>query len=181
MNARATWPVRAIAVAAVVLIIHVGVAPDLRLGGVAAEFPLALTIGAGLTGGTERGAIFGFIYGLIVDFFLFTPIGLSALIFGVLGWLAGLVFSDRFEESPLASAVAVALGTAAGLLAFVALGLILGEGALAEAPVARIVLIASMINGVAAVVLVEVCHWMWTIDPLGRSTVGRDSARRVTQ
>lgn len=164
------WPVRALIVAGVVLIFHLGIAPDLRLGGVAAEFPLGLTVAAGLTGGVERGAIFGFVYGLIVDFFLFTPIGLGALVFGVVGWCAGYVFQDRLEESPLVSAVVIAAFTGAALLAFVGLGMLLGVDALAESPIARIVVIASLINGVAAVVFVEGAHWMWSVDPLRRSS-----------
>lgn len=160
------WTLRVLGLAAVVLLVHVGLAPDLRVAGVAAELPLGLTIAASLTGGVERGAIFGFLFGLTVDMFLFTPIGLSALVFGTIGWLAGHVFMDRIEESPLVSVLAIGLGTAAGLGAFVGLGVALGESALQEAPIARIILIASLINAAFAVPLVAATHWMWTVDPL---------------
>ena len=112
---RTVWTLRVVMVAFVVLIVHLGIAPDLRISGVAAELPIGLVIAAGLTGGVERGAIFGFVFGFVVDLFLFTPVGLSALVFGMLGWLAGHVFLDRIEESPLVSAATIGVGTAAGL------------------------------------------------------------------
>ena len=164
---RAAWAARVATIALLILIIHVGIAPDLRISGVAAELPIGLAVAAGLTGGVERGAIFGFLFGLVVDMYLFTPLGLSALVFGVVGWIAGHVFMDRIEESPIVSAFAVGVGTAAGLGAFVGIGIALGEDALREAPIARIVLIASLINAVAAVALVAISHWMWAVDPLG--------------
>lgn len=160
------WTARVAAIALVVLVVHLGLSPNLRIAGVAAELPLGLSVAAGLSGGVERGVVFGFLYGLIVDLFLFTPIGLSALIYGTVGWIAGHVFMDRIEESPLMSAIAVGLGTTAGLSVFVALGVALGESSLLEASIPRIILIASIMNGVFAVALMGVCHWMWASDPL---------------
>lgn len=165
---RSIWALRAVAVAFVVLIAHLGIAPAMRVAGVAAELPIGLAIAAGLTGGVERGALFGFVFGAVVDFFLFTPVGLSALVFGVVGWLAGHVFEDRVEESPLMAAVAIGIGTGVGLAVFVALGVALGESALSEAPIGRILIVASFINMFAAFVLMLAAHWMWAVDPLAR-------------
>ena len=165
------WTLRVVTVAFVVLIVHLGIAPDLRIAGVAAELPIGLAIAAGLTGGVERGAIFGFVFGFVVDLFLFTPVGLSALVFGVLGWIAGHVFLDRIEESPLVSAATIGVGTAAGLGAWVVVGIALGESSLREAPIARILLVASLMNAVAAFALMLMAHWMWAVDPLGNRRV----------
>ncbi|MEM7092369.1 MAG: rod shape-determining protein MreD [Actinomycetota bacterium] len=162
-----SWALRVGAIAFTVLVLHLGVAPNLRLAGVAAELPIGLAIASGLAGGVERGAIFGFFFGFVVDLFLFTPIGLSALVFGVAGWVAGHVFMDRIEESALVAALAIGVGTAAAMLAFVGLGLALGESSLLEAPVGRIILLSSLMNAVAAFVLMFLAHWMWAVDPLG--------------
>lgn len=163
---RARWALRVITVAFAVLILQLDVSPDLRIAGVAAELPLGIAIAAGLAGGVERGAYFGFVFGFIVDLFFFTPIGLRALIFGALGWLAGHVFMDRLEESPIMSALAVGLGTGAGLGAFVAIGIALGETALSEAPITRIILIAAIINATLSFAFMAAAHWMWAVDPL---------------
>jgi len=165
---RPAWSLRVALVGLLVLVVHLDISPDLRIAGVAAELPIGLVVAAGLTGGVERGAFFGFFFGLAVDLFFFTPIGLRALIFGVIGWAAGHLFLDRLEESPLVSALAIAAGTAAGIAAFTTLGLALGESALAEAPITRIVLVASLINAVLAFVLMVIAHWMWAVDPLAQ-------------
>ncbi len=161
------WTLRVVTIGLLLLVFHLDVSPDLRVSGVAAELPLGLAIAAGLTGGAERGAIFGFLYGFIADLFLFTPIGLQALIFGVLGWLGGQLFLDRVEPSPLLSALAIGAGSAAGLGAFVGIGIALGESSLAESPITRIVLIASLMNAVLAFAFMWVADWMWSVDPLG--------------
>jgi len=165
---RSAWSLRIVIIALLVLIFHLDVSPDLRIAGVAAELPLGLAIAAGLAGGVERGAYFGFFFGFAVDLFFFTPIGLRALIFGVIGWAAGHLFLDRIEESPVVSAIAIGAGTAVGMTAFAGLGIALGETALLESPIVRIVLIASLINAVLAVFLMWVAHWMWAVDPLGQ-------------
>ena len=167
------WFLRVLTVAFVVLIFHLAIAPDVQVAGVATELPVGLAIAAGLTGGVERGAVFGFAFGFVVDLFLFTPIGLSALVFGVAGWVAGHVFMDRIEESPVASALAIGIGTALSLGAFVIIGLGLGEATLRELPIARILVITSLVNAVAAFVLMYAAHWMWAVDPLRSRGLGR--------
>ena len=154
-------------VALLVLIFHLDVSPDLRIAGIAAELPLGLAVAAGLTGGVERGAYFGFFFGFAIDLFFFTPIGLRALVFGTIGWAAGHLFLDRIEESPSMAAFAIGSGTALGLVSFAGLGIALGETAILESPVTRIVLIASLINAVLAVLFMWVAHRMWAVDPLG--------------
>lgn len=165
---RSAWTLRVVLIALLVLILHLDVSPDLRIAGVAAELPLGLAIAAGLAGGVERGAYFGFFYGFVVDLFFFTPIGLRALVFGAIGWAAGHLFLDRIEESPVMAAIAIGSGTAVGLTGFAGLGIALGETSLLESPITRIVLIASLINAVLAVLFMWVAHWMWAVDPLGR-------------
>lgn len=165
---RSVWTLRVALIALLVLVVHLDVSPDLRVAGVAAELPLGLAIAAGLAGGVERGAYFGFFFGFAVDLFFFTPIGLRAMIFGALGWAAGHLFLDRIEESPLVSALAIGVGSAVGLAAFAGLGIALGETALLESPITRIILIASLINAVLSSLLMLVAHWMWAVDPLGQ-------------
>lgn len=65
------------------------------------------------------------------------------------------------------AAFAIGSGTALGLVSFAGLGIALGETAILESPVTRIVLIASLINAVLAVLFMWVAHWMWAVDPLG--------------
>ena len=164
---RSAWSLRVVVIALLILVFHLDVSPDLPIAGVSAELPLGLVIAAGLAGGVERGAYFGFVFGFVIDLFFFTPIGLRALVFGAIGWVAGHVFLDRIEESPVTAAVAIGGGTALGLASFAGLGVALGETALLESPISRIVLVASLLNALLAVLFMRVAHWTWAADPIG--------------
>ncbi len=161
---------RLIVVAAVVVVLHVGLVSGFRIAGVAAELPLGLVVAAGLAGGVEKGAVYGFAVGLIVDMFVFTPIGLSALVFGVVAWIAGHLFLDRIEESVIVASFAIGALTAFGLLLFVGLGLALGQSALSEAPIIRIVIVGSLVNATFSPLLMGVAHWMWGVEPVDRTS-----------
>ena len=42
---KGAWSIRVLLVAVTVLVVHLGIAPDLRIAGVAAELPIGLAIG----------------------------------------------------------------------------------------------------------------------------------------
>jgi len=59
------------------------------LAGIVVQLMLCLAVAAGVSGGSERGAITGFSLGLMFDLVLSTPLGLTALVYGLAGFLAG--------------------------------------------------------------------------------------------
>ncbi|MEA2703532.1 MAG: rod shape-determining protein MreD [Actinomycetota bacterium] len=61
------------------LILHTAVFPQLRIFDVAPDVLLLFAIAGGLAGGPDRGAVLGFVAGILADLFLQTPFGLSAL------------------------------------------------------------------------------------------------------
>jgi rod shape-determining protein MreD len=71
------------------LVLQVSLLGRLPVFGVTAELMLLVAIAAGLTGGPERGAIVGFAAGLLYDVTLHTPLGLSALVFALMGYAVG--------------------------------------------------------------------------------------------
>lgn len=162
------WVLRVLAVSGTVLVLHTAVMPDLRIGGVAAELPIGLVVASGLVGGAERGAIYGFAFGSFVDVFLFTPIGLSALIYGLIGWASGHVFMNSLEETPLLASLIIALGTGLGLLCLMLFGMAIGEVALLGVPIGRIIVVSSLLNMLLGSVFMRLSRWMWTVDYLGR-------------
>ena len=66
------------------------------IDGVHPDFVLLMVAAIGVTRGRETGALTGFFAGLVVDSFVTTPFGLSALVYAVAGYLAGEIelFSD---------------------------------------------------------------------------------------
>lgn len=160
--------VRSITVIIFAIILHLDLSPDLKLIGVAAEVPLAISVAAALTGGVKRGAIFGFCCGLTLDMFSLGPVGLHALIYGFIGWVFGHIYSEEFGNRVLFSTLMISAGTATGLSLFALLADILGEIATRDITYLRIIAVASAINGLLARPLIKIGHWMWALDPLAR-------------
>ena len=61
----------------------------LPIAGVSADLLILLAVVGGLTLGPDRGAIVGFAAGLSYDIFLQSPLGLRALVFCLVGFVAG--------------------------------------------------------------------------------------------
>ena len=65
----------------VALLLQTTVLNRLRLFGVMPDFMLLVAGAGGITAGPTRGAALGFSSGMLIDLFLPTPLGLSALVF----------------------------------------------------------------------------------------------------
>src|SRR5438270_13049479 len=83
---------RTVLVIALALIIQPVLLAGVRVDHVCPDVLLLLAVLAGVTGGSEAGAIVGFVAGLAADLLLLqTPLGLSALVFAILGFAVGEV------------------------------------------------------------------------------------------
>jgi rod shape-determining protein MreD len=80
---------RLVLVALVLLAFHTTLLNDLRPFGVMAQILVLFVASAGTLYGAEIGAIAGLTVGLMYDAVLTTPLGSNALVFGVIGLLAG--------------------------------------------------------------------------------------------
>jgi rod shape-determining protein MreD len=112
MRTRRLTPLRGAVVVAVALVAQIAIVADLRVAGSAGDLMLLVTVAAALSGGPDRGAVYGFASGLAFDLVLDTPFGLSALTYAVVGYGVGLVCAGLFRPtgwSPLAVAAVAAL------------------------------------------------------------------------
>lgn len=117
---------RAVLVVVAVLIVQATLLADLRVAGALGDLVLVLAVAAGLTGGPDRGATYGFAAGLAYDLLLDTPFGLSPLVYALIGFAVGLVGLTLQRTSgwwPVA--IAAATGVAQAVL-YTALGNLLG-------------------------------------------------------
>jgi len=73
-----------------VLVVQAGVVSDLEAFGAFGDLVLLTALAAGAVGGADRGATYGFAAGLAYDLLLDTPFGLSALVYALVGYGAGL-------------------------------------------------------------------------------------------
>lgn len=117
---RRAWPsILAVAVAAV---LQVGLAPHLVIGGATPNFLLIVVVALALTMGPVTGCSAGFAAGLILDLIGTGPVGLWALVFCVVGFIAGMLTENMFASGWL---LPVTVAFVASLVSEIAYGLLL--------------------------------------------------------
>ena len=79
--------VKAVAVLIILLILQLELFASIRFFGVMPEIMLGAAVASGWHGGPTDGAIMGFASGFLVDLYLASPMGLSALSYAVIGYL----------------------------------------------------------------------------------------------
>ena len=105
---------RLIPVALVVLAIQRTVCATYRVDGVVMQIVLALAAGAGAGAGSERGAFAGFALGMMYDLGVGTPLGLTALAYGLAGLRRATCVSITPDPQWWLAAIFVAIGSAVG-------------------------------------------------------------------
>jgi rod shape-determining protein MreD len=153
LTARTKGRLRLAALLFVGIILQTSIGADLRVDRVAPDIMLLLAICAGLFGGARQGVVVGFIAGLLSDFWLITPLGLSALAFCLVGYLVGALRETLVPDGWVLVPVLAFVATAVGVVAFVGVGELVGQTQLAaggHSLVVRKVLIESLLNTVAS-------------------------------
>ncbi len=158
---------RSTIVIAVVLVIQHTILDSVRVGGAHPDLMLLLPVAAGYAAGPDRGAVFGFITGLVADLFLPTPYGLSALVGCLLGYSTGLATRGLVRSSWWLPSVVAAAATAAGMGAYAILGAVLGDPAML-----RTYLVPALVVGTpsAALLAVPILRFVtWAVPEPGPS------------
>jgi rod shape-determining protein MreD len=142
-----------------VVLLQTAVLPHLRIGGVAPEIGLVVTVGVAFTAGPSAGAIFGFAAGLALDLFLSTPLGLSALAWSLTGYAVGVLQGAVLRASwwfPIA--LTFVAGVVGGLL-FCVVGAIVGQGQLWGFSALRTVLGSALYGALLAPIVFPVVRF----------------------
>ena len=87
---------------------------DLQPWGVTVQIVLALAVAAGAAGGPQKGALAGFVLGLMYDLRAGTPLGSSSFSMGLGGFTAGYVLSITIDPQWWLSTVFAGIGAAVG-------------------------------------------------------------------
>lgn len=106
----------------VVLGVQTSTLSELRVGHTVIDLVALLAVGAGIVAGPQRGGRIAFFIGFGFDLLLPTPFGVKSLVYGLTGFLAGLLPADPIENVRV-----VRIGAMAGMCA----GLAFAEGPIA--------------------------------------------------
>lgn len=143
----------------VALVLQISLVVDLRVAGWIGDLMLVVVVAAGLTGGPDRGASYGFAAGLVYDLVLDTPFGLSSLTYALVGYAVGVAGAALVRTGgwwPLA------IGAAAGLVQatlYTALGNLIGVAY----PFGDLVGIGAVLAVWTAVLVVPAMRALWWV------------------
>lgn len=126
------WPTagevaRLAAVLLVAVLLQTAVAPHLRLLGANPDFALIAVVCVALVKGSETGAVFGFLTGMITAIALMEPFGLAAFVFVLIGYFAGRYAETADLPAGLAPLFTVFVATLVANLLFALAQFLLGR------------------------------------------------------
>jgi rod shape-determining protein MreD len=150
-----------------VLFVQLTVLTHVRLFGVMPDAMLLLAIAGGMTGGPTAGAIVGFCSGMAIDLFLQTPMGLSALVFCLVGYVVGLLQATMLRSAWWIPLMTAFVASAAGVTLFAVVGSVVGESEMVNARLAVIVIVVSVANLLLAPIVIRLVRWAMADQAVG--------------
>lgn len=139
--------------------VQVGLLNQFTVFGVVCDVLLPISICAGLIGGAQRGAIVGFWSGLLFDLLRPGPVGVSALSYCVVAFLAGLIQVALLQSSKLMSVLIVGVAASVGTLLFAISGTVFGANTLANPQLVRIVVVIGITSGIVSRLGLMLASW----------------------
>ena len=140
--------------------------------GARGDLLLLVTVAAGMSGDAEKGAIVGFCSGLVFDMVLNTPLGLSALVYTVVGYAVGAIHGSVLHSGWWVPSAVAALASAVAVVMYGVLGEAVGQSTLSGPPLLTIVLVVAIGNAILVPVANRAMRWVF-IDSSQRRFLAR--------
>jgi rod shape-determining protein MreD len=153
MSATTSGPLyaRIAALAVVVVFLQIGVVSEVPVFGVSADLSPLLVAFVGLLCGSTLGAAAGFAIGLLVDLALFQTLGLTSLIFTLIGYWCGRLRELRDPQGALTPLLLGAAVSATSLIGYSVMEFMLGVDAPVSLELLRQILVGVVVNTIVAV------------------------------
>jgi rod shape-determining protein MreD len=155
----ANRPLRVAVVLLALLELQLHVIDGISLRGYHPLILFLIPIGAALEGDGSRAAIAGFITGLILDLFLETPLGLSGLVFAIVGYGVasferGVIRADRWLQPAVAG-----VASAAGVVGIGMAAAIFGQPQYYRLSLIGSVVLVGVFNAIVATPVIRAVRW----------------------
>jgi rod shape-determining protein MreD len=151
--------IRLVLVALILLAMQTTLLNDLRPFGVMAQLLVLFVASAGVIYGSEIGSIAGLIVGLMYDAVLTTPLGSTALVFGVVGFAAGGLPYFVREPTWWSRVIVVTVLSAFSEVLFPVFQAIIGFEGWVQPRMFFVALVVALINVVLAPVMLPLTRW----------------------
>ena len=150
------------------LLVQTTVFSRLRFFDVMPDFMLLVAVAGGITAGPTRGAALGFASGMLIDLFLPTPLGLSALVFTLVGYWVGIANSGVLRSAWYIPMLTAGAASVAGVVFYAVVGSVLGERMI-SGHLATIAAVVGVSNAVLAPLAVRLVDWSFGSHKAGAS------------
>jgi rod shape-determining protein MreD len=141
---------RVAALSLAVVFIQIGIVSEVPVFGVNVDLTLLLVVFVGLLGGSMLGAAAGFAVGLLVDLVLLQTLGLTSLVFTVIGYWAGRLRELRDPQAALTPLLVGAAGSAAALVGYSLFEFLLGVDAPVSFELLRQIVLGTLVNAIVS-------------------------------
>jgi rod shape-determining protein MreD len=145
----------------VAFLLQVTIFIDVHPLGVAPELALLVAIHAGREGGPDRGAVAGFLAGLLYDLELRTPMGLWALTCCLVAYAMGLLTENLHRPTGIVATVSSGVASIAGVMFFAVLAALVGEDGMLDGDVLRIALLVGVVNFALSPLASRALRWAY--------------------
>src|SRR4051812_47360380 len=141
------------------LIVHLTVLDRLHIFGVTPDGMLLLAVVAGIVGGPRVGALMGFFAGLCLDLFLETPMGLSALVFCLVGYAVGNIQGGVLRAAWWIPVVTTLVASVAGVLLYALVATVVGQPHLVTTHLFVVAAVVGIFNALVAPFALRLVRW----------------------
>lgn len=141
---------RITALAVVIVFFQIGVVWEIPVFGVYIDLSPLLVAFVGLRCGSVLGAVAGFAVGLLVDLALLQTLGVTSLIFTLIGYWCGRLRELRDPQAPLTPLFVGAVASAASLIGYSLMEFLLGVDAPVSLGLLRGIVVGVVVNTVVA-------------------------------
>jgi rod shape-determining protein MreD len=136
--------------AVVVVFFQIGVVSEVPVFGVSVDLSPLLVAFVGLLCGSMVGAVSGFAVGLLVDLALVQTLGVSSLIFTIIGYWSGRLRELRDPQAALAPLLVGAAAAAASMIGYSLIEFLLGVDAPVSLELVRQIVLVVVVDTVVA-------------------------------
>jgi rod shape-determining protein MreD len=143
-------PLRVAALAIVIVFFQIGVVSEVPVFGVNADLSPLLVAFVGLMCGSTLGAASGFAVGLLVDLALLQTLGLTSLVFTLVGYWCGRLRELRDPQGALTPLIVGAVASAVSLIGYSLMEFMLGVDAPVSFELLRQILLGIVVNTAVA-------------------------------
>lgn len=142
----------------VALLLQTTLLARVRVFGVMPDFMLLVAVAGGITAGPTRGAALGFASGMLIDLFLPTPLGLSALVFTLVGYGVGVANTGVLRSAWYIPVLTAGGASLLGVVLYALVGSVLGER-MVNGHLITIAAVVGLSNAVLAPLAIKFVDW----------------------